>query len=849
MKNCTTCKYRVLNPVINRYRCTLEKLSYIGSNSCCASYKSNDSSSENELPTVASSEMDRWAGQYYEDGNYPKAAEWYRKATDLGNAHAAACLGLMYLQGLGVEKDARRAEQLLIKGANGGNSQAFYHLAVLYERGRDVPQDFAAAVRYYEKAAQKGNAIAQYKMGCAYQRGIAVAKDLALATKWFQSAAEKGNREAQCNLGVAYFHGDGKPQNYKAASYWFQKSAEKGCADAQKFLSICYWNGYGVEKNPDLAISWCQKAIDNNCESAKALLDKFTKKPAQPPDQTPPAKPAEPAKPEKQAAPEKNGSAMEQLAQLVGLAPIKLAVQNQYRNILIKQKRIAAGLQVENQSLHMVFTGNPGTGKTTVARIMGSLYHELGILSKGHVVEVQRADLIGQYIGHTAPKTLAKIHEAQGGILFIDEAYTLYNPEITNDFGKEAIDTLLKEMEDHRDSFIVIVAGYSEEMKTFIKSNPGLESRFTQYFHFPDYSAEEMIEIFVRLVASRDYKLTDEALSLAKEQLVEIERQKVDNFANAREVRNYFQKLLLCQGERLSTLATPSKNDLMTITFEDVKRIAPPKKKGPTPLEELDALVGMDELKKAVREQINMIRYQELRRKQGMKTSVASRHMVFTGNPGTGKTTVARIMGELYKEIGVLPRGQVIEVQRADLVAQHIGQTAPKTLEKIHEAQGGILFIDEAYTLSPPGITNDFGQEAIDTLLKEMEDHRDEFIVIVAGYSNQMKTFINSNPGLASRFTQYFHFPDYKAAEMSEIFMRLAAKEDYVVSPEAYQMVHNCFELVVQNKSDNFANGREVRNLFETVIQKQSNRIISSGMTSPEELQKILPEDVIAAMR
>lgn len=227
MKNCTTCKYRVLNPVVNRYRCTLEKLSYIGSNSCCSSYKSNDSASENELPTVESSEMDRWAGQYYEDGNYPKAAEWYRKAADLGNAHATACLGLMYLRGLGVEKDARRAEQLLIKGANAGNSQAFYHLAVLYERGRDVPQDFAAAVRYYEKAAQKGNAVAQYKLGCAYQNGIAVAKDLALATKWFERAAEKETVKRNATLALPISRGMENPRIIKLHRIGFKKALRK----------------------------------------------------------------------------------------------------------------------------------------------------------------------------------------------------------------------------------------------------------------------------------------------------------------------------------------------------------------------------------------------------------------------------------------------------------------------------------------------------------------------------------------------------------------------------------------------------------------------------------------------
>lgn len=239
--------------------------------------------------------------------------------------------------------------------------------------------------------------------------------------------------------------------------------------------------------------------------------------------------------------------------------------------------------------------------------------------------------------------------------------------------------------------------------------------------------------------------------------------------------------------------------------------------------DKLNNLIGLTAIKNDVSNMINLVKMQIKRKEQGLKTVPVSLHLVFTGNPGTGKTTIARILADIYKEIGVLSKGQLVEVDRSGLVAGYVGQTAIKTQEKINEALGGILFIDEAYTLVKDG--QDFGQEAIDTLLKAMEDHRDDFIVIVAGYTNLMQNFINSNPGLKSRFNKYIEFPDYSADELVRIFYSMCNEYQYTLTADADIILKEKLFEMEKNKDANFANARDVRNLFEMVITRQATRL------------------------
>ena len=261
-------------------------------------------------------------------------------------------------------------------------------------------------------------------------------------------------------------------------------------------------------------------------------------------------------------------------------------------------------------------------------------------------------------------------------------------------------------------------------------------------------------------------------------------------------------------------------------------------------LAELDSLVGMDQIKKDVRSLINLIKVRRLRAENSLAVPALSLHMVFTGNPGTGKTTVARLLSRLYHAIGVLENGTLVEVDRSGLVAGYVGQTAIKTQEVIDKAAGGILFIDEAYALAPASGGNDFGQEAIETILKAMEDRRDELVVIAAGYPEPMERFISSNPGLESRFGKYFHFDDYSGAELFEIFKSMCKKSQYEPDSKALDFAKKLFADLYESRDENFGNARDVRNIFEKAVSRQSDRVAQLEAPTREDLITLTKADL-----
>ena len=536
-----------------------------------------------------------------------------------------------------------------------------------------------------------------------------------------------------------------------------------------------------------------------------------------------------------------------ELDSLVGLEEVKSEVRKIVNLAKVNEARRAQGLKVPPMTYHMVFTGNPGTGKTTVARIVARAFRALGIAKTGQLVETDRSGLVGRYEGETAVKTNAKIDEAIGGILFVDEAYQLVNGE-NDDYGKEAIATLLKRMEDDRDRLIVIAAGYTDEMRDFLDANSGLRSRFPRMIEFADYTAPELAAIFRSMAKKNEFALAPDLDAGLDAAIAKLTAKRDRTFGNARFVRQLFEDATARQATRLAESGELDAEALKTLALADLSAgerkedIRAPKIEDV--LAELDSLVGLQPVKDEVRRLVATVRANKLRAEKGLENNVTmSYNFVFTGNPGTGKTTVARILGKAFRALGVLERANFVETDRSGLVAKYEGQTAAKTNKLIDSAAGGILFIDEAYQLNQ-GENDQYGAEAVATLLKRMEDARGSMVVIIAGYKEEMKRFMAINSGLESRFNRTVEFPDYSAKELAEVYRSMAKKAKYRLSDDTERWLLPYISMLTEKRDKNFGNARWARNLFEKSVERQSLRVTELPDPSAEELVTIRLKDL-----
>ena len=530
-----------------------------------------------------------------------------------------------------------------------------------------------------------------------------------------------------------------------------------------------------------------------------------------------------------------------QLQGLIGLKTVKEKVDKLIQQAKYNQLQIEQGLPPEKMTMHAAFLGNPGTGKTTVARLMGQILFQYGAL-KGEefkFVEVSAADLLSGYVNQTAEQTRKKLEEAKGGVLFIDEAYAL-NKKGSNSTGEEAINELLTYMENHRDDIMVIFAGYTKEMEQFFDVNPGFNSRVPHQLVFEDYSPDEIVQMGLKIFEGKARKVENPEFYALK--IKEAYKRSLDK-SNARWIRNKNEQIMQ---EFIFRVMSQDGEDMTLIKNQDIEKALSQGSYEESDnkvdaWKQLNQLIGLEKVKEQVSAFISQVELSKVRQEQGIETKNITLHSLFLGNPGTGKTTVARIIGELLYQKGMIATNKMVEVSRGDLIGGYQGQTAIKTREQLQAALGGVLFIDEAYSLKH-GANDNFGQEAIDEILKFMEDHRHDMVVIFAGYHKEMSAFLETNSGLASRVPNTFDFEDYTSEEIAQIGLYELGSDSLTVDEEAYrQAVATAYA-----RTNDRSNGRWIRNFNEKLRLRLATRFGNNPSINPNQIIQQDLDDVLS---
>ncbi|MDO5720200.1 MAG: AAA family ATPase, partial [Actinomycetaceae bacterium] len=509
-------------------------------------------------------------------------------------------------------------------------------------------------------------------------------------------------------------------------------------------------------------------------------------------------------------------TAWKELNSLIGLSEVKKHIGDMITRFTMNRNLARLGLPVQSVSMHAVFLGPPGTGKTEVARLYARILKEEGFLSEGRLINLS---------GNSGFDVKAVFDAARGSVIFIDEAYALTAGVITD---------LIAYMENRRADTVVILAGYEDAMNRTLDINPGFRSRLGVTLKFPSYSESELFDIFMLLAQRAKLTVGEEAQSVVRDVLARGGRR--EDQGNARFVRKLFEDTIGHQQVRLAhthQIAELTMNQLLTLLPEDIEpelsfdhaenSVDAQEASQPTGRDELQHLIGLTDVKKLVSDQLDFFRIQKERRNRKLPTAWMPMHMAFKGNPGTGKTEVARIVGRILREEKVLSIGDVYEVGRQDLVARYVGHTAPKVHDLFRKAKGSVIFIDEAYSLVQ-GPKDSFGHEAVTTLIDDMEKFRDEVVVILAGYTDEINQLLDSNPGFKSRVKFHVDFPDYSIPELIKILKYMVKSRSLVLADDVETKVESILYNVPTGGDS--GNARFVRNLLEDAMVRQATRLI-----------------------
>lgn len=548
-------------------------------------------------------------------------------------------------------------------------------------------------------------------------------------------------------------------------------------------------------------------------------------------------------------------SILKELNNLVGLKNLKQSLSDfiNYLNFIRERKKQEINTQ-EIFYVNCIFLGNPGTGKTTVARMLGKFFKSIGLLENGHVVEVDRSALVGEYIGETAQKTDKVINQALGGILFIDEAYSLTRDTSGRDFGKEAIDILLKRMEDHKGKFFVIAAGYPELMTTFIESNPGLKSRFTHTFVFDDYSAEDLTEIFKVFAHKDNYNFTDDVIEILNLKLQRFCADSDESFGNARFVRNLFNESKIQLSKRYHALQYDERNflSISTITKEDILSAFNSYNKHNSInifnedkldkfLTELNCLVGLDDVKITFNKLLASIKLDQLKKERSIASISKNLNSIFVSEQGTGTTTVARLFGKMFKELSLLEDGRLVEIDNSTFFGLSKIDSY-LILDKIfQDSVGKILLInDSILTLQAK---SDFSDSLLQYFLKKLYLYKDKVVAILSGSIEDIEYLLTNVPVIENQFPNVYNFGNYSTRQLLEITLNICQKKNYQLEEGAWQQMMDMLSELRKDKTKSFNNARTIKKILDKAISEQEKRIISIKHPKDADLMTIKYED------